>query len=66
MMKETSSGGKHTLGESESQMPKGNSRKANNLMAGQHSTASGDAALGYTDGSKIDGGSSRRDMKLRP
>lgn len=60
-----SSGGKSKLGETECQMPKHNSRKSLNLMAGQHSTASGDAARGYTGGEQIGGGSDRHDLKLR-
>lgn len=66
MKDENSSGGKATLGETESQMPHQNDRK-HNLMAGTpKGTPSGTAECGYTKEGKIGGGSAKHDLKLKP
>jgi hypothetical protein len=59
------SGGKHKLGETESQMPHRNSRKNLNGTAGSQDNPSSDTGRGYTDADYFGPGMGKDNMKIK-
>ena len=59
------SGGKETLGETECQMPKQNTRKNLNLRAGPQDYPTSDTGRGYTGGEYFGPGMGKDNMKIR-